>query len=205
MTYEALEQGADFGRYLDVDGDGIPYRTLPGTHPTRGGFFTRGTTRDAYARYSEQGADYTYNMERLLRKFETARELVPQPIIRQASQRTTMGVIFFGSTSPAMSEAIEDLAAADVHVDTLRLRAFPFAHAVEEFIKAHDRVFVVEQNRDAQLRTLLINELEINPEKLIAILHYDGTPITGRFIMHSIASRIQAENVVPIKKGAAAS
>src|SRR5512134_2559820 len=104
MTYEQLEAGKDFGRYLDVDGDGIPYRTYPGTHPARGSFFTRGTTKDRYARYSEAGPDYVYNMERLLKKFDTAKKLVPQPIVRKAAQKTEFGVVYYGSTSPAMSE-----------------------------------------------------------------------------------------------------
>src|SRR6476659_1769587 len=109
MTAQDLEAGRDFGRYLDVDGDGIPYRTLPGTHPTRGAFFTRGTSRDAYARYSEAGPDYLYNVTRLLRKFETAKDLVPQPVLKKAARETRFGVIYYGSTSPAMAEAFDAL------------------------------------------------------------------------------------------------
>src|SRR4029079_17440564 len=100
MTAADLEAGKTFGRYLDVDGDGIPYRTYPGTHPSKGAFFTRGTTKDRYARYSEEGPVYVDNMERLLRKFETAKELVPQPIVRKASKPTRYGVLYFGSTTP---------------------------------------------------------------------------------------------------------
>ena len=107
MTETALEAGADFGRYLDVDGDGIPYRTLPGTHPTKGSFFTRGTSRDRYARYTEEGPAYADNMQRLLRKFETAKDLVPRPLQANAEKPTKYGVIYFGSTSPPMDEAIE--------------------------------------------------------------------------------------------------
>ncbi|CAN5249663.1 2-oxoacid:acceptor oxidoreductase subunit alpha [soil metagenome] len=190
MTAEELEAGRDFGRYLDVDGDGIPFRSYPGTHPTRGGFFTRGTTKDSYARYSEAGPDYLYNMERLLRKFETAKALVPQPVIEAAREPTRLGAIFFGSTSPALAEAIELLRAQGIHLDTLRLRAFPFPASVPEFIAAHDRVFVVEQNRDAQMRSLLVNELEVDPAQLDPVRHYDGTPITARFIAAEIAARI---------------
>jgi 2-oxoglutarate/2-oxoacid ferredoxin oxidoreductase subunit alpha len=186
MTAAELEAGKDFGRYKDVDGDGIPWRTLPGTHPTKGSFFTRGTTRDPYARYSERGQDYIYNMERLMRKFKTAATLVPQPVIRPAPQATRFGVIYFGSTSPAMREALDVLEADDVHLDAMRLRAFPFSDSVAEFIAAHDRVFVVEQNRDAQMRSLLVNELEIDPARLVKVLHYDGTPITARFIAGAI-------------------
>jgi 2-oxoglutarate ferredoxin oxidoreductase subunit alpha len=204
MSAEELEAGKDFGRYLDVDGDGIPYRTLPATHPTKGAYFTRGTTKDAYARYSEAGADYVYNMERLLRKFDTARKLVPQPIVRKASQKTPLGVIYFGSTSPAMNEALGVLEQRGVHLDRLRVRAFPFPESVDRFIAEHERVFVVEQNRDAQLRSLLVNELEVAPARLVPILHYDGTPITARFIVNAIQDRIPDANVRPLKGGKAA-
>ena len=196
MTAEDLETH-DFGRYKDVDGDGIPWRTLPGTHPTRGSFFTRGTTRDAYARYSERGPDYVYNVQRLLKKFATAATLVPQPVPRPAAKRTRLGVIFFGSTSCAMHEALDALAAQGIHVNALRLRAFPFAASVDEFIAAHETVFVVEQNRDAQLRSMLVNELEINPAKLKRVLHYDGTPITARFITQAITDHVHDAVVSP--------
>ena len=192
MTAEELEAGRDFGRYKDVDGDGIPWRTLPGTHPSKGAFFTRGTTRDAYARYSERGPDYLYNMERLLKKFETAASLVPQPELRLADQPTRIGVIHFGSTSPAMREALDLLRADGLHLDGLRLRAFPFPHSVPDFINAHDQVFVVEQNRDAQMHQLLVNELHINPARLTRVLHYDGTPITARFIAGAIHRNLVA-------------
>ena len=191
MTAEELEAGKDFGRYLDVDGDGIPYRTLPGTHPKRGGFFTRGTTRDAYARYSEKGADYMVNVERLLRKFDTAKALVPQPSVQSAKQTTRFGAIFFGSTSPAMAEAIVSLEEQGVYLDTLRLRAFPFPDSVADFIAAHERVFVIEQNRDAQMKSLLVNEFGIDPLKLVSVLHFDGTPITARFIVGAINEQVQ--------------
>lgn len=193
MSAEELEAGRDFGRYKDVDGDGVPWRTLPGTHPTRGAYFTRGTTRDPYARYSERGPDYVYNMERLLRKIETAAQMVPQPVLRRAARPTPLGVIYFGSTSPAMQEALDVLGAQGIHIDALRLRAFPFAPSVADFIAKHERVFVVEQNRDAQMRSLLVNELEIAPERLVKVLHYDGTPITARFITGAITAHVQPQ------------
>jgi 2-oxoglutarate ferredoxin oxidoreductase subunit alpha len=192
MTAEMLEAGRDFGRYKEVDGDGIPWRTLPGTHPTKGSYFTRGTTRDEYARYSETGHDYMRNVQRLNDKFRTAATLVPQPVPRAADKKTRYGVIYFGSTSPAMDEALHTLAAADIHLDALRLRAFPFPASVLEFIDAHDEVFVVEQNRDAQMRSLLINELALAPTRLFAVLHYDGTPITARFISQAITRHMEA-------------
>jgi 2-oxoglutarate ferredoxin oxidoreductase subunit alpha len=202
MDYEMLESGRDFGRYLDVDGDGVPFRTYPGSHPTRGGYFTRGTSRNPYARYSEEGSVYVDNMQRLLRKFETAKSLVPQPVRKDAKRATRNGVIYFGSTTPAMNEALEVLEAQGKHVDALRLRAFPFPDAVFDFIAAHDRVFVVEQNRDGQLRGMLVNEGGVDPAKLPAVLHYDGTPITARFIAGAISGLIDAAEGVPVTEAA---
>ncbi len=200
MTAEDLEAGVEFGRYLDVDGDGIPYRTLPGTHPTRGAFFTRGTTKDRYARYSEEGPDYVDNMQRLLHKFETAKRLVPLPVKRPAREATRFGAIYFGSTAPAMTEALEALEERGVHLDTLRIRAYPFHDDVLDFIAAHDRIFLVEQNRDAQLRSLLINDGDIDPARLVPILHYDGTPITARFIVKAISDMLDVVTLAPLRK-----
>jgi 2-oxoglutarate ferredoxin oxidoreductase subunit alpha len=196
MRAEDLEAGQEFGRYLDVDGDGIPYRTYPGVHPTRGAYFTRGTSRDRYARYTEQGAAYVDNMQRLLRKFDTAKTLVPAPIVSEARRRTPYGAIYFGSTTPAMHEALAALEAQNRHVDAMRIRAFPFSDDVFEFIRAHEQVFVVEQNRDGQLRTLLVNEGGVHPARLTPVLHYDGTPITARFIISEIAARMRANETL---------
>jgi 2-oxoglutarate ferredoxin oxidoreductase subunit alpha len=195
MTADMLEAGADFGRYKDVDGDGIPWRTLPATHPSKGAYFTRGTSRDPYARYSEEGAVYVDNMERLLRKFETAKSLVPGPILKKASKQTAYGVIYYGSTSPAMDEALATLEAKGLQVDALRVRAFPFAGEVFDFIAGHELVFVVEQNRDAQLRALLINEGGVDPARLVKVLNYDGSPITARFIQAELAKGMGAVDV----------
>jgi 2-oxoglutarate ferredoxin oxidoreductase subunit alpha len=200
MTAEELEAGKTFGRYLDVDGDAIPYRTLPGTHATKGAFFTRGTSRDRFAKYSEEGAVYQDNMQRLLRKFETAKSLVPAPVITMAKapeksqertqERTKYGLIFFGSSAPAAREALAALAEDGIHLDRMRIRAFPFPEAVSDFINAYDQVFLVEQNRDAQMRSLLVNECGIDPARFISVLNYDGTPITARFIINAIAERM---------------
>src|SRR5438105_5329046 len=143
MGYADLEAGKDFGRYLDVDGDGIPYRTYPGTHPKRGSYFTRGTTKDRYARYSEDGPTYVDNMERLLRKFDSAKQYLPKPVVRRASQPTRSGAIYFGSTGVAMEEALAALAGQGVHLDTLRVRAFPFHDEIADFIADHEQLFVV--------------------------------------------------------------
>jgi 2-oxoglutarate ferredoxin oxidoreductase subunit alpha len=203
-TREELESGKEFGRYLDVDGDGIPYRTYPGTHPARGAYFTRGTTKDRYARYSETGPDYVDNMQRLLRKFETAKSLVPKPELTAAGYPARFGAIYYGSTSAAMQEALCSLAAQGIYVNALRVRAFPFQDEIAEFVAAHNKVFVVEQNRDAQLKTLLVNDAGVNPASLVPILHYDGTPITARFIADAVAAQVRKLNVRPIQSGKAA-
>jgi 2-oxoglutarate/2-oxoacid ferredoxin oxidoreductase subunit alpha len=200
MSGADLEAAREFGRYLDVDGDGIPYRTYPGTHPKKGSFFTRGSTRDRYARYTEEGAPYVDNMQRLLRKFETAKELVPQPARRDAVKPTRYGVIYFGSTAPAMDEAIGILEADGHHLDMLRVRAFPFHQKVVDFVADHDFVFVIEQNRDAQLRLLLANECNLDPVRLVPVLHYDGTPITARFIARAIGDHLDALKITPLRK-----
>jgi 2-oxoglutarate ferredoxin oxidoreductase subunit alpha len=199
LTVEQLEAGVPFGRYRDVDGDGIPYRTYPGTHPTRGSFFTRGTSKNADAKYSEKGEDYIENMQRLKRKLETAKALLPQPVPHQAPHPARHGAIYFGSTSPSMAEAITTLDASGMHIDALRVRGYPFADSVREFIDAHEQVFVVEQNRDGQLRSLLIEQFQIDPARLIPILHYDGTPITARFIAKAIGQRMGGAEVTQLR------
>jgi len=200
LSAEDLEKAKDFGRYMDIDGDGIGYRTYPGTHPDKGAFFTRGTSHDNRARYSEAGSSYVEGMQRLLRKLDTAKDLLPKPLRQDATKGTRYGVIYYGSTSPAMHEAAETLAANGHHLNTLRVRAFPFHQDVASFIADHDFVFVVEQNRDAQMRSLIVNELGIDPVRLVPILHYDGTPITARFIAGSIGDRLDKLKVTPMRK-----
>ncbi len=204
MTADELEAGREFGRYLDVDGDGIAYRTYPGAHATRGAYFTRGTSKNPYAAYSEAGPDYVYNMQRLLKKFESAKQLVPKPVLTAAREPARFGAIYYGSTSPAMHEALAALAAQGIFVNALRVRAFPFQDEIADFVASHSKVFVIEQNRDAQMKTLLVNDAGINPASLISVLHYDGTPITARFITREIARIAAALNVRPIKRNMAA-
>jgi len=204
MTAEMLDAGKEFGRYLDVDGDGIPFRTYPGAHATKGAYFTRGTSKNAYAVYSEAGADYAYNMQRLLKKHDFAKTLVPMPVLTPSREPARFGCIYYGSTSPSMQEALEALAEKGIFVNALRVRAFPFQDEIYDFVQSHSKVFVVEQNRDAQLKILLVNEAGINPASLISILHYDGTPITARFITGEISAIVSALNVRPIKKDRAA-
>jgi len=192
LSYEHLEQGVEFGRYRDIDGDAVPYRTYPGTHPTKGSYFTRGSSHDKDARYSERGEDYTEGMQRLLRKWETMKSHVPAPIRKNAARRTPDGVIYIGSTDPAMEEALCALEGRGIHLDALRIRAFPFCDSVFDFIREHEQVFVVEQNRDAQLKSLLVNEGGVHPARLVSVLHYDGTPITARFIIKDITEKLKA-------------
>ena len=200
MTAEMLDTGKEFGRYLDVDGDGIPFRTYPGTHPSKGGYFTRGTSKNAYAAYSEAGPDYKANMQRLLKKFETAKTLVPKPVLNASKEPARFGAIYYGSTGPAMAEALDALSRQGIYVNALRVRSFPFQDEIFDFVASHSKVFVIEQNRDAQLKTLLVNDAGINPASLISVLHYDGTPITARYITGEIAEIVAALNVRPLVK-----
>lgn len=190
LTAEELEAMGRFGRYLDVDGDGIAYRTYPGTHPTKGAFLNRGTSRNEYAIYTEDGADYKRNVDRLLKKWNTAKTLVPTPELYQLDNKSKLGMLFYGTSTYAAEEAIDLLAEEGVVMDGIRIRAFPFNETVEQFIEDHDLVFVVEQNRDAQLRSLLVNELEIHPKKLVPVLNYDGFPITADAIVKLIREKV---------------
>ena len=185
-----LEEIENFGRYLDVDGDGIPYRTYPGAHPEKGAYFTRGTSHDEYAKYTEDGVVNARNLSRLLKKYQTASELVPNPIFKQETNTSSIGVIYYGSTEASMQEALDLLHEEGVILDAMRLRAFPFNLEVWEFIEDHDLLFIVEQNRDGQMRTLIMAEGGIIPDKLVSILCFDGQPITADFISNKISSHL---------------
>ncbi|HCA57542.1 MAG TPA: 2-oxoacid:acceptor oxidoreductase subunit alpha [Blastocatellia bacterium] len=190
-----------YGRYLDVDEDGIPYRTIAGTHVTKGAFTTRGSSRDEYAVYTEDSETYVRNVDRLMRKWETAKELVPQPVFYHPGMKHESapgdvakgekdGVIFFGTSIFSAEEAIEMLAAEGINLDAMRPRAFPFGKAFQEFVEAHERIFVIEQNRDAQFRSLMMIELGVDASKLISVLNYDGMPITADNIYRQIKGRV---------------
>ena len=185
LSAKDLDEVEVFGRYLDVDGDGIGYRTYPGTHPEKGAFFTRGTSRDEFAVYTESGEVYQRNMERLQKKWQTARTMVPAAQIADKGQ--AVGVLYYGTTALPMPEALDNLAESGIHMDTCRVRAFPFGDEVEQFIASHDLVFVAEQNRDGQMRSLLINELQTNPTKLISVLYYAGLSISADTITEQIS------------------
>ena len=198
-TKEDLEEMQErFGRYLDVDGDGIPYRTYPGTHPTKGAFFTRGTSKDEYAVYTENGEKYVENMVRLQKKWRTVAEHVPKPVIRKTDKPCTVGVIHYGTSEAATLEALHYLNELHgISLDSMGIQSFPFADEVRQFIEDHEYVFVVEQNRDAQMRTLLINEYNFDPERLTPLLHFDGSPITARFIRREIRDWILQTTTSP--------
>jgi 2-oxoglutarate ferredoxin oxidoreductase subunit alpha len=187
LSAEQLEAMSErYGRYLDREGDGIAYRTIPATHATKGAFVTRGSSRDEYAVYTEDNATYKRNVDRLARKFETASEMVPAPEFYQAENASNVGVLFFGTSTYAAAEAIELLKAEGITLDAMRPKAFPFGRAFQDFVNSHEKVFVIEQNRDAQFKSLMMIELGTNPEKLVSILNYDGMPITADFIFNRI-------------------
>jgi len=185
-----------WGRYLDTDGDGICSRTYPGTHPDKGVYFTRGTSRNEYSAYTEDGGAYTRNMERLQLKWETAKTLLPPPRIKLNEPQARLGAVFFGSSTPAVYETIERLRARGIAVDTMRLRAFPFQPNALDFIHRHELVFVIEQNRDGQMRTLLINEGDLAPHKLIAINSYDGLPLASRSLTQAMEEALAERGIL---------
>lgn len=191
MTAEQLDTiEQKWGRYLDVDGDGICYRTIPGAHPTKGSYFTRGTSHDEYAAYTEDSSAYERGMIRLLVKWDTAKTLLPEPHIKIRDPQSKIGAIFYGTTTHASYEAIDRLEKHGTAINTMRLRAFPFSKDVIDFIDQHEIVCIIEQNRDAQIRTLLMTECNFQPDKLVSILHYDGMPITADFITDRLEKRL---------------
>lgn len=191
---ELLEQGFQFSRYLDVDGDAISYRSIPATHPDKGAYMTRGSSRDEHAVYTEKSSDYQRNMERLLRKFATALAYIPEPVINLRGDKPyNFGVIHYGSSCQAVDEALDIVAKKGYIVSDLRLKGFPFSEAVSHFINQHDKVIVIEQNRDSQMRTLLVAELQLNIDKLIPLTHYDGSPINTEAISSNLLKWLQLQ------------
>ena len=194
LSATALDKIEKFGRYLDVDGDGITYRTYPGTHPSKGSFFTRGTSRDEYAVYTESSDAYKRNMDRLMKKWETAKDYVNAPQLYQEKNISKIGLIFFGTSQFSSEEAMDILRSQNIQTDAMRLKAFPFNRDVKDFINAHEQIFVIEQNRDAQMRSLIMIELGINADKLFSVLNYDGMPITADQITRQITSHLNLPN-----------
>jgi 2-oxoglutarate/2-oxoacid ferredoxin oxidoreductase subunit alpha len=189
-NFKALK-GRDWGRYQDIDGDAIPYRTLPGAHPTKGAFFTRGTSHDENARYTEDGRIHARVLDRILRKFHTAATLVPKPEIVLRDKAGKIGIIYFGANAPAVHEALDGLEREGVRLNALRLKAFPFTRDVLAFCAAHELIFVVEQNRDSQMRSLLIAEGGVPASKLIAANCYDGMPMTAAFVHGAVLRQLR--------------
>jgi 2-oxoglutarate ferredoxin oxidoreductase subunit alpha len=184
LSAEDLEKMDNFYRYLDVDGDGIPYRTLPGVHP-KGAYFTRGSGHTKYGAYTENSADYQEVVDRLLVKWETARTLVPKAEIRY-SKFNKAAILTLGSSDGACKEALDRLEEQNIGLNYCRVKAFPFTDAVREFIDQHDVIYVVEQNRDGQLRTLLIDDIDADQRKLFSVLHYDGMPLNAGFVVDGV-------------------
>lgn len=199
LDFDGLEKKKQrWGRYLDVDGDGIPYRTIPGTHPTKGAFFTRGSSHDEYAVYTEDGKVYEKGMHRLLKKWDTAKTLVPKAnIIEHGSD---VGVIYFGTSSCAAREADDLLNEQGHKLDEMRIKAFPFGPEVVDFVNSHTTIFVIEQNRDAQMKSLIVNELQIDPNKIIEILNIDGMPITAQLIVDKILDFVSNDSNLEVVK-----
>jgi 2-oxoglutarate ferredoxin oxidoreductase subunit alpha len=187
LSADQLEAAKTFHRYVDTDGDGIPYRTLPGVHP-RGSYFLRGSGHNQYGGYTEDSDEYQQVLDRLAKKWRTAATLVPAPEIRRSRQPTKWGIVSVGSCDAAIDEALDRLAEQGVYADYCRIRAFPFGKKVTRFLEQHERVFVVEQNRDAQLKTLLLAETQYPAARLTSILHYGGLPMDYRCIMEALES-----------------
>jgi 2-oxoglutarate ferredoxin oxidoreductase subunit alpha len=185
LSAAELEAATQFHRYVDVDGDGIPQRTLPGVHP-RGAYFVRGSGHNQYGGYTEDAAEYQQVVDRLARKWQTAAKLVPEPVIRRSRKGAAIGVVAVGSCDAAIDEALDRLAAKGVYADYCRIRAFPFGKKVRQFLEQHEHVFVVEQNRDAQLKTLLLAETQHPPARLQSILHYGGLPMDHRCVTEAL-------------------
>jgi 2-oxoglutarate ferredoxin oxidoreductase subunit alpha len=176
---------AKFYRYLDADGDGIASRTLPGVHP-KGAYFVRGSGHNQYGAYTEDSTEYSQVVDRLAKKWQTAAKLVPEPLIRRSRKRAAFGLVAVGSCDAPISEALDRLAEKGIHADYCRIRAFPFGKRVRQFLEQHEVVFVVEQNRDAQLRTLLMVETGFPGPRLRSILHYGGLPMDCRCVVEAL-------------------
>ena len=192
LDASTLEDMPAYHRYVDRDGDGIPYRTLPGVHP-RGAYFVRGSGHDQYGSYTEDAVEYQQVVDRLLKKWETAKRLVPEPIVRRARKPAKWGIVSVGSCDPAINEAIDRLARDGIQVNYCRIRAFPFTKKVQRFLEQHERIFVVEQNRDAQLKSLLALELDYPKRQMHSILSYGGLPMDCRCVIDAVRAATAQE------------
>jgi len=193
MTSKQLADIEVYSRYLDIDGDYIPYRTLPGTDP-KGAYFLRGSGHNKYGKYTEISAEYKEVVDRLLLKWKSAAPFTPQPIVFKSQKKTNYGVIAIGSSDGAVREACINLEKQGVYIDYMRIRSFPFADSVEEFIIEHDLVFIVEQNRDAQLMNLLLTETNVPRENLVSVKYYAGQPLNYKFVYEALFKEIMANS-----------
>ena len=193
LKAKELDELEMWGRYLDIDGDGVPYRTIPGTHESKGAFFTRGTSHDAFAGYTEDGRINADNLTRIAKKFDKSSRYLPRSIKRGSKNNTELGIIYFGSTSPAVDEAVDVLKDKGFSFDRLRIRSFPFDRKLERFIDDHKYVFILEQNRDAQMRAMIATEFEKDFSKLQSILNFDGNPVTADFIVEEFIGRVKED------------
>jgi 2-oxoglutarate ferredoxin oxidoreductase subunit alpha len=193
MTSKQLADIEVYSRYLDIDGDYIPYRTLPGTDP-KGAYFLRGSGHNKYGKYTEISAEYKEVVDRLLLKWKSAAPFTPQPIVFKSQKKTNYGVIAIGSSDGAVREACINLEKQGVYIDYMRIRSFPFADSVEEFIIEHDLVFIVEQNRDAQLMNLLLTETNVPRENLVSVKYYAGQPLNYKFVYEALFKGIMANS-----------
>ena len=193
LKAKELDELEMWGRYLDIDGDGVPYRTIPGTHESKGAFFTRGTSHDAFAGYTEDGRINADNLTRIAKKFDKSSRYLPRSIKRGSKNNTELGIIYFGSTSPAVDEAVDVLKDKGFSFDRLRIRSFPFDRKLERFIDDHKYVFILEQNRDAQMRAMIATELEKDFSKLQSILNFDGNPVTADFIVEEFIGKVKED------------
>jgi 2-oxoglutarate/2-oxoacid ferredoxin oxidoreductase subunit alpha len=188
LSKEELDGLGKFYRYLDRDDDAIPYRTLPGVSP-KGAYFTRGSGHNQYGAYTEDSAEYQVVLDRLKRKFSTAAKIMPKPVLI-GTGNCSVGIVSIGSCDGAIREALDVLRRQKIDVDYMRVRAFPFNNDVETFLKSHSTIFVVEQNRDAQLRSLLTLETAVEKSKLNSILSYSGFPMSADPIVNGIRAKL---------------
>jgi 2-oxoglutarate ferredoxin oxidoreductase subunit alpha len=201
LDKEAVEKLEKFYRFLDKDGDGITSRTLPGVHP-KAAYFARGSGHSQYGTYTEDSAEYQIVVDRLLKKWGTAKKLVPRAVI-DTTAGSDVGIVSIGSCEGAIHEAIDILRTHDVRVDYMRVRSFPFGEDVERFLTTHKLLFVVEQNRDAQFRALLTLESSVEKSKLRSLLHYNGLPISSSFIVDGVLAEIRPRDLAHHKDAAA--
>jgi 2-oxoglutarate ferredoxin oxidoreductase subunit alpha len=190
LTAEQLEAAKSFHRYLDVDGDGIAWRSLPGTHP-KGAFFTRGSGHNKFGGYTEDDVEYTEVVDRIARKIQNAAKAVPAPFVKMATGGSKLGIVSIGGCHGACLEALDQLAREGVAVDYLRVKGFPFGDEVRKFLDAHDMNFVVEQNRDAQLRSLLMLETGVSIDKLTSVRYYGGFPMSAQHVVAGVKAKIE--------------